>query len=92
LVTRQLIKDISLANALHKATEGGENTAGLARPRPLYHTCGLAVALFIMVLLAEVFYVHYEALAARYGVLVRSAVRPSLLATRSALTSIRQSI
>ena len=74
LVSRQLIQQISIANAFHAAETAGQSTEDLARPRQLYHVCGLAVALFAVQALASLFYVHWQALAARYGVLLRSSV------------------
>jgi ATP-binding cassette subfamily C (CFTR/MRP) protein 1 len=91
LLSRQLIQQISIANAYHAAETAGQSTVELDRPRQLYHVCGLAVALFAVQMLSSLFYIHWQALAARYGVLVRSSV--GLLEHRlaSELTPVRLS-
>jgi predicted short-subunit dehydrogenase-like oxidoreductase (DUF2520 family) len=89
LISRQLIKQISIANAFHNAETAGRSTTNLARPRQLYHVCGLAVALFFVQVMASLFYVHWHALADRYGVLVRSSVG-LLMTAMILLTSHRQ--
>jgi len=96
LIARQLIQQISAANAFHNAERDGSSTADLTRPRQLYHVCGLAVALFAMLFLAALFHVHWQAIAFRYGILLRSSVsgqvcgRPGLTGYRRSISSVER--
>ena len=53
LVSRLLIKQVQVANAIHQAEQQGLSTSELEQPRPLYHVCGLALSLFAMMFVAD---------------------------------------
>lgn len=74
LVTRLLIREISLANAMRDAETAGLSTSDLQSPRPLYHSCGLALSLFAMLFVAGLANTHHYFRAQWIGYLMHGAV------------------
>lgn len=59
LISRLLINQVQVANAIRRAEEQGLSTAEMEQPRPLYHSCGLAISLFTMYFLAGMLDNHF---------------------------------
>lgn len=83
LITRRLIREISRANAIEDAESAGFSTAGLTRPKPLYHSCGLAVSLFAMLFVAGLASTHCRFRAVWIGYLMHGAVSALILGESS---------
>jgi hypothetical protein len=74
LVSRQLIRQVSISHALQSAKAADLPTAELVQPKPLYHVAGLALALSFMILVEVMLHDHWTALSHEAGVMLRSAV------------------
>jgi hypothetical protein len=75
LVSRQLIRQISISYASQSALAEGLPTENLEQPKPLYHVAGLALAIPIMVLTGVTLHNHWTARSYETGAMLRSAVR-----------------